>query len=75
MRPMKAHARRRHTADDQEELDASARDEALRSLEDGGARVVLGGRVVLCQSPGDVEAALAGRIPPGAVRLDGRARG
>lgn len=75
MRHMKARERRRYSADDQADLDASARDEALRSLEGGGARVMLGKRVVLCQSPGDVEAALAGRIPPGAVRLDGRARG
>lgn len=72
MRPMKA--RRRNA--DPDELTASAREETPRVFdEEGGARVVVGRRVVLCQSPADVETALAGRIPPGAVRLDGRAQG
>ena len=71
---MKAHRRRR--PDDRDDRAAAALGETLRVLgEEGGARVMLGRRVVLCQSPADVETALAGKIPPGAVRLDGRARG
>lgn len=76
MWPMKTRGRRRPCADDQDELAASARDETLRVLdEEGAAAVALGGRLVLCQTPEAVEAALAGKIPPGAVRLDGGRRG
>jgi len=46
--------------------------EALGTIEtDGSVAIGLPGRVVLCRSARDVEAALAGRCPPGAVRLDG----
>lgn len=47
------------------ELDAAAED-----LQEGGVRVAVGSRLVLCTSLDDVKTAQQGRLPRGAVRLD-----
>jgi hypothetical protein len=56
-------------------LDREAIEEARHLLDvDGAVTVAVDGRVVLCQTLDAVEAALAGQIPTGAVRLDGTRR-
>ena len=60
--------RERPSAIDQAELD-----EARATLARGEAvRLVVGRCVVLCSSLAEVREAQRGRIPAGAVRLDGR---
>lgn len=62
------------------DLDAAAAASALETLRDGeSVRVLLPGavgrgrRLAVCTTIDDVRAAQRGRVPPGAVRLDGRA--
>jgi hypothetical protein len=56
-------------------IDAAELDEARHTLRRGEAvRLVVGRRVVLCSTLDEVRAAQAGKLTPGAVRLDGTAR-
>lgn len=52
------------------DLDAAELDAAAQGLREGGVRVVVGHRVVLCDTLDDVKSAQRGRLPTGAVRLD-----
>ncbi len=52
------------------DLGAAELDAAAEDLRDGGVRVAVGSRVVLCTSLDDVKTAQQGQLPRGAVRLD-----